>query len=295
MLEEGKCKLIKIPWEILAPREVGKSCYFTPRKLIVFLTHHHYDHIDGLSVICKSNPDSVLLAHENTLSRIPKGTWSNGHVAISGGEKIQIGRQMFEAIFAPGHTDGHFSLLHLNTRSLITGDHCVGFGSAVLDVTGGGKMKDYFQTTYKFLELFPRVLIPMHGRINLWPERMLCGYLKHRRDREQAILEAIENGAQTLYDIVAAVYADVDIKLWIVASSNVRLHVDHLSYQDKLPKAFSLEKFQASSGIRFLLRWTVLHVKRNNLVAIKAFLAVGFVGLAFYLALKNKNCSKWMV
>ncbi|KAG0484192.1 hypothetical protein HPP92_008095 [Vanilla planifolia] len=150
-----------------------------PRKLIVFLTHHHYDHIDGLSVICKSNPDSVLLAHENTLSRIPKGTWSNGHVAISGGEKIQIGRQMFEAIFAPGHTDGHFSLLHLNTRSLITGDHCVGFGSAVLDVTGGGKMKDYFQTTYKFLELFPRVLIPMHGRINLWPERMLCGYLKY--------------------------------------------------------------------------------------------------------------------
>lgn len=40
-------------------------------------------------------------------------------------------------------------------------------------------MQDYFETTYKFLELSPHVLIPMHGRINLWPKYMLCGYLRH--------------------------------------------------------------------------------------------------------------------
>lgn len=217
-----------------------------PKKLLVFLTHHHYDHVDGLSVINKCNPDAVLLAHENTLRRIDEANWSHESIPISGGETIQIGGQKLKALSAPGHTDGHNALLHLNSRSLIAGDHCVGQGSAVLDITGGGNMKDYFQTTYSFLEIKPDVLIPMHGRINLWPQRMLCGYLKHRRERELKILKAIENGAKTLYDVVADVYADVSTRLWLAASSNVRLHVEHLAYQHMLPGDFSLEDFNAS-------------------------------------------------
>lgn len=49
-------------------------------------------------------------------------------------------------------------------------------------------------------------------------------------------MRAIENGARTLFDIVANVYSDVDRRLWIPAASNVRLHVDNLAQQDKLPK-----------------------------------------------------------
>lgn len=63
---------------------------------------------------------------------------------------------------------------------------------------------------------------------------------RHRRDRESSILKAIENGAETLFDIVSKIYADVDTKIWIFASSNVRLHVDYLAYQDKLPKVHLL-------------------------------------------------------
>ncbi|URE17085.1 Metallo-beta-lactamase superfamily, partial [Musa troglodytarum] len=214
-----------------------------PRKLVVFVTHHHYDHVDGLSVIQKCNPDAVLLAHENTSRHIGRGEWSLCRTLISGGEKIQIGDHRFEVIVAPGHTDGHLALLHVSTNSLIVGDHCVGQGSAVLDVRAGGNLKDYFQTTYRFLDLSPHVLIPMHGRINLWPKQMLCGYLKHRRDRELSILNAIENGSKTLFDIISKSYADVDIKFWLPASSNVRIHVDHLAYQEKLPKDFSMEDF----------------------------------------------------
>ncbi|MCG7218363.1 hypothetical protein ACMBCN_01030 [Candidatus Liberibacter asiaticus] len=29
------------------------------------------------------------------------------------------------------------------------------------------------------MELSPHALIPMHGRVNLWPKHMLCGYLKY--------------------------------------------------------------------------------------------------------------------
>ena len=49
-------------------------------------------------------------------------------------------------------------------------------------------------------------------------------------------MNAIENGAETLFDIVANVYYKVDRSLWVPAASNVRLHVDHLAQLDKLPK-----------------------------------------------------------
>jgi hypothetical protein len=60
--------------------------------------------------------------------------------------------------------------------------------------------------------------------------------LRNRRAREAAMLQSIENGAQTLFDIVSRTYCDVDRKLWIPASFNVRLHVEHLNSQHKLPK-----------------------------------------------------------
>ncbi|XP_044489878.1 uncharacterized protein LOC123214182 isoform X2 [Mangifera indica] len=226
--------------------ELLKVISSLPRKLIVFVTHHHRDHVDGLSVIQKCNPDATLLAHEKTMRRIKKDDWSLGYTSVSGGEDICVGGQRLTVVFSPGHTDGHVALLHASTHSLIVGDHCVGQGSAVLDITSGGNMTEYFHSTYKFLDLSPHALIPMHGRVNLWPKHMLCGYLKNRRSREASILKAIESGAETLFDIVSEVYAEVDQSFWVPAGSNVRLHVDHLAQQNKLPKGFSLEFFNGS-------------------------------------------------
>ncbi|KAK7269791.1 hypothetical protein RIF29_22527 [Crotalaria pallida] len=282
--------------------ELKKVVTALPRRLVVFVTHHHHDHVDGLSVIQKSNPDATLLAHENTMIRISKDDWSLGYTSVTGDEEIYIGGQRLRVIFAPGHTDGHMGLLHRNTNSLIVGDHCVGQGSAVLDITSGGNMTEYFQTTYKFLDLSPHALIPLHGRVNLWPKQMLCGYLKNRRSREANILKAIEGGAKTLFDIVAYVYADVDRRAWIAASSNVRLHLDHLAQQNKLPKDFSLgnsssvafaenvvNNFKNTFGLHFLSRWiwaftsASLHLERSS------FLIAGVVaGIAVLYSVKSK-------
>ncbi|KAI3927537.1 hypothetical protein MKW92_037871 [Papaver armeniacum] len=272
-----------------------------PRKLVVFVTHHHYDHVAGLSVIQKCNPDATLLAHENTMRRIGKDHWSLGYTAISGAEAICIGGERLNVIFAPGHTDGHMALLHVRTNSLIVGDHCVGQGSAILDIQSGGNMKaskDYFETTYKFLELSPHALIPMHGKVNLWPKHMLCGYLKNRRNRELSILKAMEGGAETLFDIVAKVYSDVDPSYWIPASSNVRIHVEHLSQQDKLPKDFSVEKFQSTCRLHFLQRWIWVFLKNGasfqyqKLGKVKLFLAAAVAGFAMLYAVKRKIVTK---
>lgn len=226
-----------------------------PRKLVIFVTHHHRDHVDGLSVVKRCNPNVTLLAHEATIRRIAKGATGIKCINVQGGSTLCIGGQEFQVIFAPGHTDGHMALLHVNTHTLVVGDHCVGQGSSVLDVESGGNMKDYLETTHQFLELSPHVIIPMHGRPNLWPTKLLCGYIKHRKERETKVLKAIESGATTLYEVVSNAYTDVLPVMWVGAASNVRLHVEHLAYQQKLPEDFSMDTFLTSCGRCFLLRW----------------------------------------
>ena len=63
---------------------------------------------------------------------------------------------------------------------------------------------------------------------------------RNRRSREANIVKVIEGGAKSLFDIIVYVYSDVDRRAWIAASSNVRLHVDHLAQQHKLPKAMTI-------------------------------------------------------
>ncbi|CAM9001973.1 unnamed protein product [Rhodiola kirilowii] len=260
-----------------------------PRKLIVFVTHHHHDHVDGLSVVQKCNPDAVLIAHENTMRRIGKGDWSRGYTPVSGGEVIRIGGQQLNVISAPGHTDGHLGLHDPKTQSLIVGDHCVGQGSAVLDPRAGGNMSDYFSTTYRFLDIAPNALIPMHGRLNLWPKHMLCGYLKNRRHREDLILKAIEGGAQTLFDITSKAYADVDKTLWIPASSNVKLHVEHLAQQNKLPKEFLMQKYCRSCGACFYLQWLWSYLGPKKVVGVTLGGTAAATTLYWWKCWRNNN------
>lgn len=259
-----------------------------PRKLVIFVTHHHRDHVDGLSVVQRCNPNVTLLAHEATIRRIAKGVTGIKCVNVQGGSTLCIGGQEFQVIFAPGHTDGHMALLHVRTHTLIVGDHCVGQGSSVLDAESGGNMKDYLETTHQFLDLSPHIIIPMHGRPSLWPTKLLCGYIKHRKERETKVLKAIESGAATLYEVVSKAYTDVLPVMWLGAASNVRLHVEHLAYQQKLPADFSMGTFLTSCGHRFHLRW--LWATMQNTVQTNSYLnfsvklsPVLIIGLTSYI------------
>ena len=65
-------------------------------------------------------------------------------------------------------------------------------------------------------------------------------FYRHRRSREESILKATEDGAQTLFDIVSNVYSKVDRSFWLAAASNVRLHIDNLAVENKLPEVIIL-------------------------------------------------------
>ncbi len=102
-------------------------------ELKVFVTHHHHDHIEALPIVASLFPKATLIAHPNTLARISCVPQMQQH-PVRGGETIMIGgKTPLQVIESLGHTDGHMTLWERNSRTLIAGDHIVGFGSAVLD------------------------------------------------------------------------------------------------------------------------------------------------------------------
>jgi hypothetical protein len=52
--------------------------------------------------------------------------------------------------------------------------------------------------------------------------------------REEAIRARVQQGARSIPEIVASIYADVDPKLHGAAALSTRAHLDHLVAQGKL-------------------------------------------------------------
>ncbi|KAG0586002.1 hypothetical protein KC19_2G055600 [Ceratodon purpureus] len=224
-----------------------------PKKLLIFITHHHHDHIEGLPTVKQNNPQAIIIAHEKTLQRMGKD-YGLDCIAVTGGSKLLISGQELEIISAPGHTDGHLGLFHRATGTLLVGDHCVGHGSSVLDAASGGNLEDYLATCQRFLELSPKVIIPAHGYPTLWPKHMLQNYIRHREAREAKILSVIQSGARTAYQVVSQAYQDTPAAYWPAALMNVKLHINHLKSLNQIPSDFDVEEFERSSKAPFILR-----------------------------------------
>lgn len=195
----------------------------------IIITHHHKDHWEGLAIIEDFYPSTTVLAHRDTIDKIESSLKKQ---LIP--ENITVGKKNLIIIESPGHTSGHISIFDENTSVLLAGDHLVGVGSAVLDPESGN-MIEYFESTYKLLELNSYLILPAHGPPIYNPKDKLEEYIKHRTEREESIKHAILEGSKTLDDIVKVVYTDVPQEMWEYAKRNIQLHIDKLVKEKQIP------------------------------------------------------------
>ena len=140
-----------------------------------------------------------------------------------------------EALFTPGHMSNHMCFALKEEQALFAGDHVMSWATSVI-APPDGDMGQYFGSLRKLLDRDDAVYHPGHGPSRADPLPLVRGYLAHRRMREEAIRLRVAEGARSVGEIVAAIYADVDPKLQGAAALSTRAHLDHLVAQGKLKK-----------------------------------------------------------
>ncbi len=188
-----------------------------PRGVIV--THTHSDHAP------LANPLAGLLD-------VPAYGYAPGpdfdpDRRLDDGDRLPFGRAELEILHTPGHADDH--LCFVLGDALFTGDHIMGGSSVMVE-----DMSPYLRSLRRLQPLQLQRLYPGHGEEIDRPQEIISEYIAHRLAREAQIISAIEQGAQTVGDIVEVVYADVDQALHPLAAFSVVAHLRKLREEKRL-------------------------------------------------------------
>lgn len=88
----------------------------------VFITHHHRDHVEGLSVL-KGDFEITVTGPKMEADKI-----GGLDVAIGAGEIVMLGHTAFAVIGTPGHTLGHLAYYNGHDGHIFTGDALFSLG-----------------------------------------------------------------------------------------------------------------------------------------------------------------------
>ncbi len=195
----------------------------------IVLTHAHSDHMGGVaSILQRFGPLEV--------SKRPwPGTDDSFGVeirAIDGGAVIRTENATLRAIHTPGHSPDHLCFLIEEDDTLLSGDHILGVGTAVIPLETGD-LRDYMSSLERLLAESPKRIYPAHGpQIGDGPGK-IREYIEHRGEREREILAALASGPMTVMEIVRIVYAAYPKALHPAAGQSVTQHLRKLEREKR--------------------------------------------------------------
>jgi glyoxylase-like metal-dependent hydrolase (beta-lactamase superfamily II) len=89
-------------------------------------------------------------------------------------------------------------------------------------------MADYMASLERLLERDDRLLLPGHGGPVTQPKAFMRGLKAHRKMRERAILERLQQGDRTIGDMVRVIYRETDPRLHGAAGLSILAHLEDL-------------------------------------------------------------------
>lgn len=109
--ETGKTAVVDVPDAAPIRAELDRRGWTLSH---ILLTHHHWDHIDGVPDLLSTHPAQVLGAQADAHRLPPLNT------ALAEGDTIQIGSETGHIIDVSGHTVGHIAFHFPDSKLLFT-------------------------------------------------------------------------------------------------------------------------------------------------------------------------------
>lgn len=145
-------------------------------------------------------------------------------VTVSDGEVLELAGLTITGIHTPGHTSNHMCWALAEESALFTGDHVMGWSTTVVSPPDGD-MAAYIESLRKVAARGDAVLWPTHGPPRDDAADYVHALVEHRLERERGVLEAVRSGLSHVKEIVALLYAAVDVKLHKAAGYSVWGHL----------------------------------------------------------------------
>jgi glyoxylase-like metal-dependent hydrolase (beta-lactamase superfamily II) len=197
-----------------------------PRHVLV--THAHEDHASG----------TVAIAARWPQTRFSKMPWPDRDTrygvhwnALVDGQTIEAGDDVLNVVHTPGHAPDHICLWRSSTRDLFCGDLVVLGSTVVIPASSGGSLTDYLSSLSRVDALAPSRLLPAHGPAIEDPEAIIRRYIEHRKQREQQVLAALEDGSETVDRLTARIYVGLAAELMPMARESVLAHLVKLEHE----------------------------------------------------------------
>ena len=195
----------------------------------ILVTHGHHDHIGG-AVALRERLGVSIYAFSQKGVPIADGE-------VADGATFPAGNDTLRALHTPGHRFDHLCFFLEGQRTLFAGDLVAGVGTVVI-IPPEGDMQHYLDTLRRLQSLDIAEIVPAHGPIITDPQAKIAEYIAHRLDREQQVLQALEElppGA-TIPTMVQQIYVDVDPRLHPVAAWTVEAHLLKLEREGKVER-----------------------------------------------------------
>ena len=197
----------------------------------VLVTHTHRDHVPIVRPFAERTGARILAARPPARETHASGALDEGEdagfapdVVLTGGELIEGDDWTMEAIFTPGHASNHMAFALKEENALFSGDHVMGWATSVV-APPDGNMRDYMASLDAVITRDFATLWPTHGAPVTDPAPFLAAYRAHRLEREAQVVERLMGGDRTAAQMVPALYAAVDKRLWPAASLSVLAHL----------------------------------------------------------------------
>ncbi|MEP1206665.1 MAG: MBL fold metallo-hydrolase [Rhizobiaceae bacterium] len=147
--------------------------------------------------------------------------------ALQHGDSISGDGWTLDCLFTPGHTANHMAFAWRDTDYLIPGDHVMAWATSIV-APPDGSMADYMASLDLLLQQPQQTYFPGHGGRLQNAHAFVRALRSHRRMREQAILNQVKDGRESIADMVAVIYRTTDKKLHGAAALSVMAHLEDL-------------------------------------------------------------------
>lgn len=205
----------------------------SPQLKGIVVTHRHPPHWGNAPAIQKVTGAPIISTAAEKEAIEERMAGAKVGKVVQDGETLRLGNITIEFVHAPGHTYGSLAVFMREARALFTGDNVMGSGTSVVN-PGEGEIALFLQTMEKFMRYDPAVLYPGQGPVITNPQAKLQELIRHRREREEQIVDLLKQGPKSVHDLFRIIYAGLDEGLSHLARNQIRSHLMKLENEARV-------------------------------------------------------------